>query len=58
MVLSLQARNLFILLDCAYQGFATGDLEADAQVPRYFVKRGLELFIAQSFSKNFGLYSE
>ncbi|KAK7109200.1 hypothetical protein V1264_013285 [Littorina saxatilis] len=54
----IEARKLFPLLDCAYQGFATGDLEADAQVVRYFVKRGFELFIAQSFSKNFGLYNE
>lgn len=54
----MEARKLFPLLDCAYQGFASGDLEADAQTCRYFVKRGFELFIAQSFSKNFGLYSE
>lgn len=25
---------------------------------RYFVSEGFELFCAQSFSKNFGLYSE
>jgi aspartate aminotransferase len=45
------------MIDCAYQGFASGDLEADAAMVRYFVSRGFELFVVQSFSKNFGLYS-
>ena len=46
------------LFDSAYQGFASGDVDNDAYSIREFVRRGLELFIAQSFSKNFGLYSE
>lgn len=53
-----EERNLNILLDIAYQGFATGDLEADAWAPRYFASRGFEFFCAQSYSKNFGLYNE
>ncbi len=40
------------------QGFASGDLEKDAWTVRYFVERGFEIFCAQSFSKNFGLYNE
>lgn len=48
----------FTFFDCAYQGFASGDLDKDAFSVRYFVERGFELMIAQSFSKNFGLYSE
>eukprot|EP00937_MAST-01D_sp_MAST-1D-sp2_P006887 g6887.t1 len=54
----VQRRRLFPLFDNAYQGFATGDLEADAFVMRAFVARGLECMIAQSFSKNLGLYNE
>lgn len=44
--------------DVAYQGFATGSLDQDAWAPRYFVQQGLELFVAQSYSKNLGLYGE
>lgn len=55
---SSQRRFLFPFFDSAYQGFASGDLEKDAWAIRYFVSEGFELFCAQSFSKNFGLYSE
>ena len=44
--------------DCAYQGFASGDLDKDAQAIRYFVSLGLELVVAQSYAKNFGLYGQ
>eukprot|EP00195_Chlamydomonas_chlamydogama_P011440 CAMPEP_0202901242 /NCGR_PEP_ID=MMETSP1392-20130828/14143_1 /ASSEMBLY_ACC=CAM_ASM_000868 /TAXON_ID=225041 /ORGANISM="Chlamydomonas chlamydogama, Strain SAG 11-48b" /LENGTH=435 /DNA_ID=CAMNT_0049587777 /DNA_START=77 /DNA_END=1384 /DNA_ORIENTATION=+ len=44
--------------DVAYQGFATGDLDKDAYAPRLFVDRGLEVIVAQSYSKNLGLYGE
>ena len=54
----MQNRRLFPLFDNAYQGFATGDLETDAFVIRQFVARGLECMVAQSFSKNLGLYNE
>ncbi|KAM7541283.1 hypothetical protein Aperf_G00000027223 [Anoplocephala perfoliata] len=58
-VLSIvQERNLFPVFDIAYQGFASGDLDKDAWPIREFLKQGLELFAAQSFSKNFGLYNE
>lgn len=46
----------FPFFDCAYQGFASGDLDRDAWAVRYFVEQGFELFVAQSFAKNFGLY--
>lgn len=42
----------------AYQGFATGSLEEDAWAPRFFVEKGLEIFVSQSYSKNLGLYAE
>ncbi|KAL1920295.1 uncharacterized protein VTP21DRAFT_1441 [Calcarisporiella thermophila] len=51
-------RNHFPFFDCAYQGFASGDLDRDAWAVRYFVSRGFEMFIAQSFAKNMGLYGE
>ncbi|KAI1290137.1 Aspartate aminotransferase, cytoplasmic [Halotydeus destructor] len=54
----IEAKNLFPFFDCAYQGFASGDLERDSRTVRYFVSRGFELFCAQSFAKNFGLYNE
>lgn len=53
-----QEHKLFPLFDAAYQGFATGDVDADAWAVRYFVSKGFELMCAQSFAKNFGLYSK
>ncbi|XP_036192279.1 aspartate aminotransferase, cytoplasmic isoform X2 [Myotis myotis] len=54
----MKRRFLFPFFDSAYQGFASGSLEKDAWAIRYFVSEGFELFCAQSFSKNFGLYNE
>ncbi|KAG0326193.1 Aspartate aminotransferase, cytoplasmic [Podila humilis] len=54
----MEAKGHFTFFDCAYQGFASGSLDKDAHSIRYFVERGFEMFIAQSYSKNFGLYSE
>lgn len=48
----------FPFFDCAYQGFASGDLAKDAWAVRYFVSQGFELCVAQSYAKNFGLYGE
>ncbi|KMZ71571.1 Aspartate transaminase [Zostera marina] len=44
--------------DVAYQGFASGSLDEDAYSVRLFVSRGLEVLVAQSYSKNLGLYAE
>ena len=44
--------------DIAYQGFATGSFEEDGFAPRFFAREGCEIIVAQSFSKNFGLYGE
>ncbi|XP_059928818.1 aspartate aminotransferase, cytoplasmic [Gadus macrocephalus] len=54
----MMRRRLFVFFDSAYQGFASGDLDKDAWAIRYFVSMGFEMFCAQSFSKNFGLYNE
>ena len=55
---TVREKNLFPFFDCAYQGFASGNLAEDAWAIRYFVEQGFELCIAQSFAKNFGLYGE
>ncbi|KAL4451958.1 hypothetical protein ABPG75_007620 [Micractinium tetrahymenae] len=52
-----QERQLFVFMDNAYQGFVC-DLEEDAAAVRLFVDAGLELLVAQSFSKSMGLYGE
>ncbi|XP_050049202.1 aspartate aminotransferase, cytoplasmic isoform X1 [Dermacentor andersoni] len=54
----MKAKKLFPFFDCAYQGFASGNLENDSWAIRYFVSQGFELVCAQSFAKNFGLYNE
>lgn len=62
-------KKLYPFFDCAYQGFASGDLDADAWATRHFQQTlllettdssevGPGMCIAQSFAKNFGLYGE
>lgn len=53
----LKARNLLPLVDFAYQGLGAG-IREDAQGVLTLAAAGLEMLIASSFSKNFGLYSE
>jgi len=55
---AIREKGHFPFFDCAYQGFASGDLNADAWAIRYFVEQGFELLVAQSYAKNFGLYGE
>ncbi|KAI8615627.1 pyridoxal phosphate-dependent transferase, partial [Chytriomyces sp. MP71] len=54
----MKQKQHFPFFDCAYQGFASGSLDKDAWAVRFFVESGFEIFVAQSYSKNFGLYSE
>ncbi|MBL1592131.1 aminotransferase class I/II-fold pyridoxal phosphate-dependent enzyme, partial [Klebsiella pneumoniae] len=54
----IQEKKHMPFFDVAYQGFASGSLDEDAFSVRLFVKRGMEVFVAQSYSKNRGLYSE
>jgi len=51
-------KKLIVLLDNAYQGYASGNLAKDGFAQTLFANSGLEYFIAQSFAKNFGLYGE
>jgi aromatic-amino-acid transaminase len=50
-------KELLPLFDFAYQGFGTG-IEEDAQGLRAVAAVVPELLVANSFSKNFGLYNE
>ncbi|GMH07049.1 hypothetical protein Nepgr_008889 [Nepenthes gracilis] len=54
----VQEKNHIPFFDVAYQGFASGNLDADASSVRLFAARGMELMVAQSYSKNLGLYAE
>lgn len=47
-----------VFFDMAYQGFASGDADRDAFAVRYFVEKGHQPVLAQSFAKNMGLYGE
>ena len=49
--------QLVPFFDCAYQGFVDG-VEEDAAPIRLFFDEGFEFLVAQSFSKNMGLYGE
>jgi aspartate/tyrosine/aromatic aminotransferase len=51
-------KDLVPFFDCAYQGFASGDVDRDAWAVRYFVEQGMEIMLSQSFAKNFGMYGE
>ncbi|MBE0584138.1 MAG: aspartate/tyrosine/aromatic aminotransferase [Desulfofustis sp.] len=52
-----EAQGWLPFLDFAYQGLGTG-IEADRAAIIEFAARGLDFFVASSFSKNFGLYNE
>jgi aspartate aminotransferase len=54
----VQDRKLFPFFDMAYQGFSSGDLDRDAYSLRKFADTGMNLCLAQSYAKNFGLYSQ
>ncbi|KAL2237372.1 UNVERIFIED_CONTAM: Aspartate aminotransferase, chloroplastic [Sesamum indicum] len=54
----IQEKNHIPFFDVAYQGFASGSLDTDASSVRLFAARGMEFLVAQSYSKNLGLYAE
>ncbi|KAF5704414.1 aspartate aminotransferase [Fusarium mundagurra] len=56
-----EEKGLFPIFDSAYQGFATGNIDNDGWAIRHFTTCSngtIEFAVAQSFSKNFGLYGE
>nr|CAH8862860.1 unnamed protein product [Trichobilharzia regenti] len=56
----LKSRDLIPFFDCAYQGFASGDIDNDAKAIRYFANelKFPTMLLTQSFAKNMGLYGE
>ena len=56
----VQRLGLIPFFDLAYQGFASGNLDEDAFAIRHFLSYNprIEFLVAQSFSKNFGLYGQ
>jgi len=54
----MKRKRLVALFDSAYQGYGTGDLKKDRFPVELFAKKGLSFMIAQSYSKNLGLYGE
>lgn len=54
----VKAKGHFVIIDSAYQGFASGDPVKDTFALRQFIQDGHQLALAQSFAKNFGLYGQ
>lgn len=54
----MKQRGLIAFFDSAYQGLASGSVEEDGAPVRMFIDKGLEVVVAQSFSKSLGLYGE
>lgn len=54
----VKKKCIFPYFDLAYQGFATGDVDYDAQAVRIFDAAGIDFCLAQSYAKNMGLYGE
>jgi aspartate/tyrosine/aromatic aminotransferase len=52
------SRALTVLFDSAYQGYASGDLDADAAPVRLFERAGVLPIVCQSYAKSMGLYGE
>ncbi len=54
---AIKTRGLLPVFDFAYQGFGQG-IDEDAMAVRYFLAEGHQMLVANSYSKNFGLYGE
>jgi len=54
----VKQRKLLPFFDMAYQGFASGSVDTDAFAVRQFLADGHKILLAQSYSKNMGLYGQ
>jgi len=54
----VKEKGLFPFFDSALHGWASGSLQKDREPMEIFLKEGLQLMVAQSFSKTLGLYGE
>ncbi|XP_060534384.1 aspartate aminotransferase, mitochondrial-like isoform X1 [Cylas formicarius] len=55
---AVKRKRLLVFFDMAYQGFVTGDLDADAASVRLFIDECHHILLAQTYSKVMGLYGE
>ncbi len=51
-------RQFLVLMDNAYQGFVSGDIERDGYPIKVFAEHGVPMMVVQSFAKNIGLYGQ
>ena len=54
---AVKTQGLLPVFDFAYQGFGQG-IDEDAMAVRHFLADGHQMLVANSYSKNFGLYGE
>lgn len=54
----MKDKGHFAFFDMAYQGFASGDFERDAQSIKIFLEDGHLVGCSQSFAKNMGMYGQ
>ena len=54
---AIKTQGLLPVFDFAYQGFGRG-IDEDATAVRHFLADGHQMLVANSYSKNFGLYGE
>ena len=54
---AIRTQGLLPVFDFAYQGFG-GGIDEDAMAVRHFLADGHQMLVANSYSKNFGLYGE
>lgn len=55
---AMKEKDHFPFFDMAYQGFASGDCDRDAQAIRIFLADGHRLGTSQSYAKNMGMYGQ
>jgi len=51
-------KNMLIIIDMAYLGFGTGDIDKDSGILRIINNQDYPVLVCSSYAKNFGLYSE
>merc|ERR1712137_1430214 len=50
----MKEKQLIPLMDSAYQGYASGDLDKDAWPSRFFMNQGMEMFFLPVVCEEFG----
>lgn len=58
LALVVKQKQLYPFFDMAYAGLTSGNFEKDVFSLRYFAQEVGQLCLAQSFSKNMGLYGK